>query len=64
MAYKFFKTPRVLLGLEVDEYKIDDLHDKRKTSYELKIVTDKGIYIVSGCGNCNAIFIEKDQDET
>lgn len=54
--------PCKLLKIEGDGKKSDDIHytENRIGHYEIKIITDKGTFVIEGCGSCEAIFFEKE----
>lgn len=51
-----------LIRLEGDDNDLEDIHSKhgRLAHYEIKLITDKGTFIIEGCGECEAIFFERE----
>ena len=48
-----------LIRLESDG-KEDDFHFHKITHYEIRLITNKGSFVISGCGTCEAIFFDKE----
>ena len=63
---ELIRIPRRLLKIEVDtdgETKQKRLHNG-KMGYSIIIIhTNKGIYKITGCSNCHALFWEKVGDD-
>ncbi len=54
--------PCKLLKIEGDNDKPDSNHPDRLDQYDITITTDKGIFTITGCSHCEAIFFEKEED--